>query len=359
VQVITSAGLTDQVLYPLASGVCVHRVVKSWGIGGLSAIVRVVRGLDCEALVIQYAPHSFDRRGITFGINLLPWLVRFRTSARIILNFHELYIPFDPSPKRCLGALWQRAMAFLMAAGSHTLAATSSEWPRRLRRVGVWKPIRVIPVGSNIPRASVSDEEIKAIRTRLGANGATLLVGCFGSAGPHRDVDLLRAAVRALGREQPCKLIWVGKSRADEPSSGQITRSFLDDGDIVWTGPLPHPEVSRIMTACHLFVLPFTDGVSTRRSTVAAALLHGLPLLTTRGKRLDEMFLHCENLYVVPVGDAHGFARGLLELARCPTLRARLAQCGRVLHDSRFAWGEIARQVAHHAGTRSRSTTLT
>ena len=355
VQVLTSVGEVDPVLYPLTRRVRVHRVIRSWGLRGLPSIVRAVRALDSTSLVIQYVPHAFDRRGITLGVNMLPWLLRFATRVRVVLNFHELYIPFDYSPKHCLGAVWQRLMAFVIAAGSHGLTAISSEWPTRLRRVGVWKSIQVIPVGSNIPRAPVTEAEVKAIRTRLGANDATLLIGCFGSGGPHRDVALLRAAVRRLKQEHPCKVIWIGRG-ADRPGSGQPTRGFADDGDIVWTGTLPHPEVSRIMTACDLFVLPFTDGVSTKRGTVAATLLHGLPLLTTRGKRLDDVFLHRENLYLVPVGDTRGFVSGLLELARCAELRARLARFGRVLHDSRFAWDEIARHVAHHAGTQSKST---
>lgn len=348
VQVITAVGEMDTVLYPLPRGVRVYRVVKTWGVRGLPELLRAVRSLDPDVLVIQYLPHAFDPRGITLAVNLLPALVRVATRIRVIVNFHELYISFDRSLRHCLGSLWQRAMGFLIAAPSYALTAVSTEWRGRLRRVGVYKPTHVIPVGSNIPRTTVSAEERKAARDKLGAGPDTLLIGCFGSAGAHRDAGLLLAAVGRVNLKHSLKLVWLGESglSVERRTEFRATQSHSDGGDAIWTGPLPHPEISRIMSACDLFVLPFTDGISTRRGTLAAALLHGLPVLTTRGKFLDEVFVHGENVYLTPLGDAQALAEGLFELARCTALRHRLARGARVLHDAHFGWDVIARQVA-------------
>jgi len=109
------------------------------------------------------------------------------------------------------------------------------------------------------------------------------------------------------------------------------------------------------MAACDLFVLPYIDGISSKRTTLAAALLHGLPVLATRGKRLDGMFVHGENIYLVPLGDDEAFAHGRLGLGRRPELRPRLAHGARALHDARFAWEVVAEQVARYAGDGSKS----
>jgi glycosyltransferase involved in cell wall biosynthesis len=349
VQVITAVGEMDAVLYPLARDVRIHRVVKTWGVRGLPDLVRAVRSLDTDVLVVQYAPHAFHPRGVTLAISLLPALVRLVTRLRVMVNFHELYIPFGRSLRRCLGSLWQRAMGLLIAAPSHVLTAVSSEWPRRLRRVGVWKRIDVIPVGSNIPRAQVRAEELKAVRAMLGVDPNTLLIGAFGSAGPDRDIGLLFAALSKLREVESLKLVWLGKSgfHADVPTGRDYAARFIeDDKDIIWTGPLPHPEVSRMMSACDLFVLPLTDGISTKRGTLAAALQHGLPILTTRGKRLDDLFVQRENIYLVPQGDFRAFAEGLTELARGSDLRDRLALGARRLYEDHFSWEVIAARVA-------------
>jgi glycosyltransferase involved in cell wall biosynthesis len=349
VQVLTSIGGLDSTLYPSAEGVLVHRVVKAWSVRELPHILRAIRGLECDVFVIQYTPHAYDQRGITLGVNLLPLLLRFMTRARVMLNFHELYIPFTLSLKHCVGALWQRAMAFLIAAPSHVLTAISSEWPRRLRRIGVWKHIQVVPVGSNVPRARVSPEEVQAIRERLGVDRSTLLIGSFGSAGPDRDVELLLAGVEKLQREHSLKLVWLGMSGIQPMGRAGSPKASEAAVDIVWTGPRPHPEISRTMAACDLFVLPFKDGVSTKRGTLAAALLHELPIIATRGERLDDIFVHRHNIYLIPLVGVGALSEGLSELARWPELRTRLSRGARTLHDERFAWNVIAREVVRLA----------
>src|SRR5215831_20325489 len=70
VAVLTSVGDLDNVLYPLPSGVAVHRLFKSWGVWELSGILKHLREQSPDVLLIQYVPHAFDRRGITFAINL-------------------------------------------------------------------------------------------------------------------------------------------------------------------------------------------------------------------------------------------------------------------------------------------------
>jgi glycosyltransferase involved in cell wall biosynthesis len=180
-----------------------------------------------------------------------------------------------------------------------------------------------------------------------------LLIGTFASLGPHGDAGLLLTAFEKVKSERSLTLVCLGKSglRPERRAGSQKGNQSAGEGsgDIIWTGPLPHPEVSRLMATCDVFVLPYLDGISSRRTTLAAALLHGLPVLTTRGKQADAMFVHRENIYLVPLGDAQAFADGLMELARCPELRTRLALGARALHAARFSWHTIARQVVRLA----------
>jgi glycosyltransferase involved in cell wall biosynthesis len=342
VEVLTSVGESTSPLYPPHPGVLVHRVVQDWGVRGLPSLVETVRTLRSDTLFLQYTPHAYQRRGMTLGVNLLPAIIRASAGKRVVLNFHELYLPFDLSLKHCVGALWQRSMAFLIGLSSNTLTAISNEWPRSLRHLGLYKRVRVIPVGSNIPRADVTPAELVSIRASLEAGPATLLVGCFGATGPHRDVGLLRAALEAVPTRYPLKVVWLGRSGVSE--------SRMRSDRITWTGPLPHPEISRIMSACDIFVLPFTDGISTKRGTLAAALLHELPVVATRGERVDGVFVHGDNTYLVPSGDSKALAQGLVELARSAELRARLASGAGALHRRHFAWGIIAGQVVSAIG---------
>lgn len=338
VQVLTSVGGSDPALYPLGQGVRLHRMVRNWGVRGLWSLVQGIRVLRPDAVVIQYAPHAFDYRGVTLAVNVLPWLIHALTRTRVMVNFHELYIPFDRRLAHFPLALWQRFAAFVLASGSYGLMANTRDWPRQLKRIGVRRHIVITPVGSSIPLVQMKPDERDAVRGLLGADKGTILVGCFGSAGVDRDKELLLKAVRNVKKKCPLKVVWIG-------NTGPRTRPLANDDNIIWTGPLPHPEVSRLMTACDVFAYPFTDGISTKRSSLAAALSHGLPILATRGATLDDLFVHRENVYLVSQGDTQGFEDGLQELALHPELRDRLSRGGRALHDRHFAWHTIAEQL--------------
>lgn len=358
VHILTGAGSLDNNLYPLGRSLRVHRVVDDWGIGSLPEVVGYLRRLDPEVLLLQYTPHSFARRGITLAVNLLPVLSRLRSRARVIANFHELYIPFTRSPKRGLGALWQRAAAVLTALGSHAISTTATEWRRRLRRLGVRKPMELIPVGSNIPVVGFSDEERARLRSSLLDGETGLLLAGFG-AQHDRDVPAVLFGLNRVKRLGPARLVWIGGGTPDRQRAIRIDQAVqelrLRSTDVQWRGFVPHVEASRILGACDVAVLPFIDGVSTRRTSAVSALQHGLPLLTTRGTSLEPLFVHGENVYLVPTRDRQALGDGLEELARKPDLRARLAGGARELYKRYFGWDVIASQVARLAErTRSR-----
>lgn len=348
VDVLTAMGELDELLYPPPVGVQVHRVVTSWEAKGLPDLIGHLRRLRSQVLVIQYTPHSFDHRGITFAINLLPTLLRF-SQVRIITNFHELYITFSRSIKRNTGALWQRSSAMLLATASHALTVTAPEWQSRLQSIGIRKSVEMIPVGSNIPLAPISDEDRALLRNSIFRKTDGLLVAGFG-ARHDRDIPTALYALQQLKKRGPAKLVWIGGGNPNPQQTLSIEQALRDHGldgnDVEWTGALRHPEVSRLLSACDVMILPFVDGVSTRRTSAVSALQHGLPLLTTRGASLQPWFVQGENVYLSPTGDRQGLADGLVELARRPDLRARLAQGGRRLYETYFGWDVIAQQVS-------------
>jgi len=319
----------------------------------LPQLLAHVRRIEPDVLIIQYAPHAFDRRGVTVTVNLLPVLLRLRTRTRVVTNFHELYVPFGTSPKHVVGALWQRAMALLSAASSHDLTVTTPAWSRRLWTLGVRKTIVTIPVGSNIPRAGTSDRERAEVRKRYLGSQAGLLFGVLG-ASHDRHIGGVLTAVSRLRSEQPTELVWIGGGQDDGSSravTAELPGSRVAAGDITWTGWLSHPQVSLLVSACDAVVLPFVDGISTRRTTAVTTLQHGVPLISTFGADPDPCFVHGESMLLVPAGDQQALVDALVDLAHHPELRKRLALNGRALYESRFTWDAIARQVARVAGS--------
>ena len=349
VHALTGAGPLDEVRYPLPRGFTAHRAIDAWDARRLPPILCTLFDLRPDVLVIEYSPHAFDRRGLTFAANLVPLLARFVPKARVVTNFHELYLPLGGSVPRSLAAVWQRATTLVTAAASHTVCVTAPLWQTLLQGLGVRKRIDVIPVGSNIPRAAVTEHERRRVRSQLLPGGEGVLIAGFGAV-HDRDVALLVEGLARLQRERPARLVWIGAGVGARHHLDGIVRAMRQGGvsesDLVWTGTIPHPEVSKLLAASDLMALPFIDGVSTRRSTAMAALEHGLPLVTTRAHEIDDLFRDGDNVCLVPVGDRAGFCETLLRLARDTDLRARISDGARALYQTHFAWGVIARQVA-------------
>jgi len=352
VHVVTSLGTLDETLYPLPASVRIHRVVGAWEVTCLPAVVALIRRIRPDALLIQYVPHSYDPRGVTFTVNVLPTVIRLAARVRVVTNFHELYMPFGPSLGHTAAAAWQRTMAVATAAGSHAITVTADEWLRRLRRMGVRRPVHVIPVGSNVPTAPLSVEDRGRLRVGLLGTEDGTLVGGFGAV-HDREPTLVLDALAALKRDRPAKLVWIGGGGLHEPYRSNVHRAMrlhgLTEDDVVWTGVLPHTQVSRLLSSCDVVALAYSDGVSSRRGSAIAVLQHARPLLTTRGPAPDPRFVQGESVYLVPVGDREGFRDALRTLASDSALRERLARGGAALYRKDFTWDVIARRVAQVA----------
>ena len=352
VDILTGVGPIDNSLYPLSETVRVHRLIENWAAGGLRELIQHVRKLDPEVVLLQYSPSAFDTRGVTFAVNLFPALLRLGGGSRLVTNFHELFVSFDGSMRRRFGGIWQRAAAFFLATASHGLSVTTASWARALRAIGIRRPVQVIPVGSNIPVAPSTYEERSALRRKiLGPNDGVLMAG-FG-ARHDRDLSAVLAALGDLKKKMVAKLVWIGGGEPDAQYQGRLAEwmrgNGLTDDDVRWTGTLPHPQVSRLLSAADCMILPFIDGVSARRTSAVSALQHGLPLLTTGGDG-EPWFIHGKNVYLTPVGDSAALREGLRDLVSSPELRATIAHGARKLYDERFAWEVIARGVATLAG---------
>ncbi len=348
VHALTSTGALDAIRYPLPRRFTAHRVIDAWDVRRVPSIMRHVIKLRPDVLLIEYTPHAFDRRGLTLAVNLVPLLTRFVPNTRVVTNFHELYMPLrGPVPHR-VAAAWQRVAALGTAATSQGVCVTAPLWKRLLRGLGVRKSIGVIPVGSNIPRVAMTAEERRDIRRDLLPDGDGMLIAGFGAL-HDRDLGLVAEALAYLKHERRARLIWIGGGDGGRQSRDSVARQFrergLAEGALLWTGVIPHHEVSKLLAACDVMTLPFVDGLSSRRTSAISAMQHSLPLLTTRGEDLEACFVHETNVYLVPTGDRAGFCDGLRHLAGDASLRARIARGGRALYESAFSWKIIAQKV--------------
>jgi glycosyltransferase involved in cell wall biosynthesis len=295
---------------------------------------------DEPAVLLQYVPQLYLCR--TDFVWLLLWLARQRWRGRaVVVTVHEYAVPAGSIRQTIVRLLLNGVMLVIGSLASH-LVVTFEVPRRRLRRLLFWKAQRItlIPVGSNIP--------MSAGPTGPAASGPVACV-IFG-----QPEAMSPPVVAALGswlqeRGRSVRIRWIARSR-------QAVRSLLerqcgtgaDALEIVERAPAQ--AVSNLLASSDLCLAPIVDGVSTRRTTIMAALAHGLPIVGTDGICTDDVLRSAEACLLAAPADGAAFIRHAQALVADAPRRARMGQAARALFDAQFSWDRIARAYLAHLG---------
>lgn len=353
--------------------------VPGWGIKGARVLLRVIRQQAPDWVIIQYVPHLYGRGGINLVMPLV-WLWQRLRGNRLLLILHELYLDFPrlrrPPDEREAGAtppsffrkaaghthktsdggfagrgmiflkllvaaLGQRLMLRLSLAASCAVAASTEAWMREVdlllgrRRM----PVMHLPSPSAIDRIPVDRQRA---RTELGFAPEEIVLCFFGTWHVSKmSSPILDSLAMLLSEGKSARLLVIGPE--SEKLLAQADERLCPH--ILAPGYLDAETVSRALQASDIFLAPFTDGVSTRRTTVMAALEHGLPVVTTEGRLTDEIFRQSDALRLAPVDDAAAFLAKVRALAEDPSARRALGERGRLFYEAHFSWPVITARL--------------
>jgi glycosyltransferase involved in cell wall biosynthesis len=288
---------------------------------------------ESDAILLQYNPFSYGRRG--FAPRLIVEVARARLRRRrplVALMVHETYVDMKNWRWTLMGG-WQRLQLYALRVLTDIQFCATEAWVARLGRRRRPGSVHHLPVGSNFPDRR---ENRDAERERLGVGAETVVLGCFGLRHPGRleaHVERSADAVARTGRDVVVLNLGAGPAY-DETRETVRTHApgFLED-----------EEVARVLSTVDVFLAPYADGVSTRRTTVMAALQHGLPVVGTDGPLTDSVLRDAGHaLRLVPVDRPGDFADTVASLAASDETRRELGQRGRELYESQFDWPVIA-----------------
>jgi glycosyltransferase involved in cell wall biosynthesis len=106
-----------------------------------------------------------------------------------------------------------------------------------------------------------------------------------------------------------------------------------------FTGPLASDAISQLLSISDLYVAFYPDGASTRRTSLLAALAHGIPTISNRGENTDRVLE--SSGAVVLLEDGERQFQVVRDLCSNSQLRKRLGEQGRRFHDENHAWSRI------------------
>lgn len=319
----------DEYSRRLVHALCRRGNPASYTSVGLPPARRVDVGLAW--ILVQYNPFSYGRWGVAPKLVRDAVAIRRRLAAPFAVMVHESWVETHDW-KSALSGAYQRVQLRSLSRIATVLMATKQTVARQLGPGCVH-----VPPGSNITPVAAT---FQTARDTLGL-GDDLVIALFGRGNPSRALDDAEAAIEAVVHVGDPHRVRVFNLGADAPSLHAHPAV-----QIVRPGKMSADQLSLHLWASDLVLLPLTDGLSTGRTTLMAALAHGVPVLGLRGRATENFLLEREDVVTLtPVGDRDAFTRAAVNLvADRSRLRAR-GLAGRRLYLEHFDWPHVARRV--------------
>ena len=295
-------------------------------------------------ILLQYNPFNFGRWGFAPWLPAKLWrLKRTKPRPKIALMVHEMYYPISDWRSALMGG-WQRVQFFAIRVLCDVVFTSVSPWAKALESHRPRRSVHHLPVGSNLPDMRHARA---AERERLGISEDAIVLAAFGTGHPSRLLDYVAHAADSVASEGHETILLNLGFNTPQVSVSPAVR-------VVTPGHLEEAAISRHLAAVDVYLAPFTDGVSTRRTTLMAALQHGLPIVGTDGHNTDEILRTSTNaMRLTRVGDREAFSRRVLELADDAAARIELGERARHLYEEEFDWAVVTDRLLAELMTES------
>ncbi|MEW6558370.1 MAG: glycosyltransferase family 4 protein, partial [Elusimicrobiota bacterium] len=342
VYVLTSKD--EKVINNAGDKVKVLPVVVRWNFRGLPQIIKEIKEVNPDWILLQYVPHMYSHCAIPVYIaelSILLCLMRFK----LITTFHEIAIRFDLKKPKYWGiAIIERLIAYILCICSNRVVV-SIEYFRKMLKPFKYKIIKM-PVGSNVLPYEIPEEENQNLRKKIAPNGE-FIISTFGSSGYWRRNDILLKAVKVyldgMGQDS-LKIIIIGKASLDIKLLEMIDKLNLRRV-VHLTGILSPEEIYRYLAISDLFVLIDTDaygGINIKSTSLASAYAAILPIIGNRGILTDNFFRDKENIFLINSINIEEILSAILELVNNEELRYKLKKGSEETYKNYLSWDRIA-----------------
>jgi glycosyltransferase involved in cell wall biosynthesis len=237
-----------------------------------------------------------------------------------------------------------------LARRSNGVIVTNREDQVKLDAYEGISQLSLIPIGSNISPSPPPDFDRDKWRAKWGVKPDETLLAYFGFLNQSKGgKDLIRTCQYL--KDKPVKLMMIGgRTGSSDPTNNAYAKDIDElivasglDTRVFWTGYCRTVEVSANLMAADICLFPYRDGVSFRRGSLMAALVHGCPIISTEPSIELEELHHGENIYLVAPAAPEVMAEAVRILQSDDALRRKLATGATALARS-FSWDVIAQK---------------
>ncbi len=316
-------------------GVEIHRLPGCFGPRAIWTMERAFSQMKGpRRLLVQYVPHAFGWKAL--NVLFCLWLL-VRRHDEIWAMFHEVSFPLSrrQSLRHNFLGMVTLGMAAAVARGADRIFISTPAWRPRLQRLVPRAKLSIwMPVPTNIS-TSADPAEVRVVRRRIAGVPGAALIGHFSS------YSTLTA---------PLLVQWLGQLLMCCPSRAGLVIGYHSSGyadEILRQFPalasrlhsienLDRREVAVHLAACDILVQPYADGVSTRRTSMMAALALGMPIITNHGPATEPLWSESGSVALTLSGSPDDVVRIAEDLLARPGLRAELGSRAAGLYAREF-----------------------
>jgi len=318
--------------------------VQVVGVPGRLPVViaqRVRRELDRFAptdLIIQYTPQMFNAWRWGSGAVLGLALDARRKGVNVTVLAHELFFVWRRRPDLAVAAALLRAQFAALAAIAHRLFVTVEA---RAQLVAGW--LRATRIKSDVGVIRIGAGALPVPRT---SHSTGLRLGTFSTLSIGKRVDLVLDCFKFVAEKRSDAQLTV---LGDLAHSGEAQLRKFEDAvaahpardRIRIAGKQSLSEIAREVAELDVFLFPMETGANTRSSTLPLALGSGVPVVATRGRETDDLFVDQENIVLADALEGDAFAAATLRIVNDKALSERVSRGAETLYRDHLSWQRI------------------
>ena len=266
----------------------VFPIIKQWAPPEALQIMKIIRRWSPDIVHIQYPTQGY-------GHGLLPWLIpliSFMTGKKVVQTWHEGYGRRN-APELFLKSIIPSGLVLARTQYKETL--------HPMLRWALWKKkVAFIPIASNIPVISITDQEKNALKGNY-LKGQKRLIIFFGFIYPNKGIELLFE----IADPSSDQIVIAGEIGTDSSYYQSILnksaiKTWADKATVI--GFIPATDISALLAVADAVVLPFRSGGGEwNRGSVKASVTHGAFTITTSQTKNGYDKKH--NIYYAKVDD--------------------------------------------------------
>ena len=341
--------------------------MEKWSWPELPTLLRIARSFRPDVVEIHFAGVLYRHHPM---VTFLPGLLKRLFPAVRVVLFIEYPDPIVSKPRTLaarivdkLITIYQRLRGIdpgygtmlresdgviLLCEPHRQLLPVKEGLAEKCRVIAPPPPILISDAPGGLTRATE--------RARLGLEETDFLLGYYGYVYPNKGLETLIDAFARVASKS-ARLLIIGGSNdivlqaVNRPNYiSELKERVASRGlgeRVIWTDYFPagSDQPSRLLRAVDACVLPYDDGVLRHRSTMGVVAAHHLPIVTTRGEHLEDVFVDGTNVLLAQAKDPESLARKIETVMADSALRDRLAQGSAQLARDEFSWDRCLKRT--------------